>query len=147
MSCFRCGFRFSTFPMTNMQPTGLPSRPSTESSVAMSITRSMTSGLTPSGSMSRCIKSSENSFAISNTTIVSIWLLSRTPPMQHILSLGLNMPRVNPIIIALLSCEKRILEKLRTFITSQRGSFIDGFFSVTMTTLKSPKYCDSSGRL
>ena len=87
----------------------------------------------------------ENSFSMSRITMVSIWLLSRTPPRQQIFSFAVNVPRVSPIITALRSCENLISEKDLTLMNSHLGGSATGGFSPTSTTLASPKVDDKSG--
>jgi len=82
---------------------------------------------------------------MSSITIVSIRLLSRTPPRQQIFSFAPKVPRVSPIITALRSCENLTSENDLTLINSHLGGIDTGGFSLTITTFESPKIEEISG--
>ena len=92
-----------------------------------------------------CEKMSEKFFEISSTITESAKLLSLIPPTQQILSVIFSMERVMPIMIALLSWEKRSEENVRTFIMSQASGTGSAARSVMTIIFWSPKNLERSG--
>ena len=107
--CSECSRTWSASPMTNVVPTGLPSRPSLPSCAAMARIRSNTSGRTPSVSFSPSDDANISySPCVSMYTISSRAPLSAMPVRQTSLSPCLKRPSANPSSTAILIWPARV---------------------------------------